>query len=179
MKRCVYCGKEYPDDVTVCPVDQRPVKSESRLVPSLDKTAKKHRSGLEIRSHLAARPAAVKLAVGLLAFSSVMEVIRQLVAYHPQPSRDLHFIFSAVWATAVSLLILYFVFQGKNWARWLTLCMIILGTIWPFPSRYLLHFAFYIQVLIDCIAVVALFQRASSDWFKKAKNPAEAYTRAA
>lgn len=29
MKRCKYCGKEYPNDMTVCPIDQNPLQSSN------------------------------------------------------------------------------------------------------------------------------------------------------
>ena len=30
MKKCTYCGKEYPDDVTVCPVDHHLLVGEGQ-----------------------------------------------------------------------------------------------------------------------------------------------------
>lgn len=27
MKKCTYCGKEQPDDATVCPIDGQPLKT--------------------------------------------------------------------------------------------------------------------------------------------------------
>lgn len=29
MRKCVYCGNEYPDEIAVCTIDQEPLKSES------------------------------------------------------------------------------------------------------------------------------------------------------
>lgn len=29
MKKCPYCGKEYPDDATVCAIDQEPLQSDT------------------------------------------------------------------------------------------------------------------------------------------------------
>jgi hypothetical protein len=39
MKRCSYCGAEYPDEIVECPVDQTPLnktksESESNSVPA-------------------------------------------------------------------------------------------------------------------------------------------------
>lgn len=30
MKKCTYCGKKYPDEATVCPVDQQPLVSDDQ-----------------------------------------------------------------------------------------------------------------------------------------------------
>jgi hypothetical protein len=46
MKKCTYCGKEYPDEATVCPLDQEPLvaqippASEVPTVSSATTTAK-------------------------------------------------------------------------------------------------------------------------------------------
>jgi hypothetical protein len=153
-----------------CAVDQQPLTSDGRPVPSPSKAAEKHRSDLEVRAHLAARPTAVKLAVGLLAFSAAIDVIRQIVAYHPHLSRDPEFYFSSVFAIGMPLTILYFVFRGKNWARWLTISMIVLGTILPIPLHYHVHLSFYIYTLLNFIAAAALFESSSNAWFASSKK---------
>jgi hypothetical protein len=33
MKKCTYCGKEYPDDATVCPTDGAPVTATGMIPP--------------------------------------------------------------------------------------------------------------------------------------------------
>jgi len=30
MKKCTYCGKEYPDEAEVCAIDQEPLESDAR-----------------------------------------------------------------------------------------------------------------------------------------------------
>jgi hypothetical protein len=35
MKTCPYCGKEYPDDVMVCPIDQNPLAPAKPNLPNL------------------------------------------------------------------------------------------------------------------------------------------------
>jgi hypothetical protein len=44
MKQCTYCGKEYPDDATVCEIDRQP------LVPFGTKVAEPRRSCSEINA---------------------------------------------------------------------------------------------------------------------------------
>jgi hypothetical protein len=165
MKLCVYCGKEYPDDATECPVDQQPVTSDGRPVPAPKKAAKKHRSDLEIRAHLAARPRTVKFGVGFLALDTVIGVIRGITAYHPDLSSDPEFYFSTIFTFVMPLIILYFIFQGKNWARWLTVSLLVLGTIAPIPLHYRVHLSFYISTLLDFVAAAVLFERSSNEWF--------------
>ncbi len=33
MKRCVQCGKEYPDDILICAVDQQPLQQIASSLP--------------------------------------------------------------------------------------------------------------------------------------------------
>src|ERR1041384_1833393 len=33
MKRCVFCGGEYPEEVTVCPLDRQPLDYDTLLLP--------------------------------------------------------------------------------------------------------------------------------------------------
>jgi hypothetical protein len=33
MKRCTYCGREYPDDIQICPIDQQPVREPAPAAP--------------------------------------------------------------------------------------------------------------------------------------------------
>jgi hypothetical protein len=37
MKKCPYCGKEYPDDATVCTIDHNPLESSSPATISVPK----------------------------------------------------------------------------------------------------------------------------------------------
>ena len=163
MKRCVYCGKEYPDDATVCSLDQQAVTSDGRPL----RTPKPPR--VDNRAILAARPMAVKLGVGVLAVTTVIHSARAFLAYPALPSHDPHFYSSAVFATVAPLAILYLVFRGKNWARWLVVCLLVLGTILPIPLHYRMNLSSYVWTVIDYVAAAALFERSSSEWFKTLK----------
>ena len=35
MKKCTYCGKEYPDEATVCPLDQEPLVAKIPPAPEV------------------------------------------------------------------------------------------------------------------------------------------------
>jgi hypothetical protein len=164
MKKCAYCGQENPDDATVCMIDQQPLAPE-------DKTPRSSKlSHEDVRAHMAARPRAVKLAVGLLAFSSFLDFVRLTVNYHSYLSRHLDFCFSMVFTYCFVSLLLYFVFRGKNWARWVLVCMLFLGSFSPFLSRQQFHWGFYFYMLFDIVVVAALFQRSANEWFAKPKK---------
>jgi hypothetical protein len=38
MKNCTYCGKEYADDVSVCPIDGKPVRAIGEADPSPERS---------------------------------------------------------------------------------------------------------------------------------------------
>jgi hypothetical protein len=64
--------------------------------------------------------------------------------------------------------LLCFLFRGHNWARWLVVLDIVVGTTQSlaFPHRYQLGWYFASTTLINTAAVVALFSRPSNQWFK-------------
>ena len=35
MKACSYCGKQYPDDMAVCPLDQQPLTAAAEVAPQV------------------------------------------------------------------------------------------------------------------------------------------------
>jgi hypothetical protein len=172
MKRCTYCGKEYPDDVAACPLDQHPVTPDGREVT----LPKKPRS--DNREHLASRPAAVKFAVSLLAFAVVLDLALTIFKYQSNGARTRDFYPTAVFAFGTVAILLYLVFRGKNWARWVVACSISLGIlIGPFRRIGPPHWEAYFFTFIDILAVVALFQSSANDWYRgtnKASTPAAA-----
>lgn len=163
MKKCPYCGKENPDDATVCALDQQP------LDPVPKAPAPRKLSSEEIRAHLATRPLAVKFAVGLLAFGAGLDLIRIIIKYHSYFSRHINFSFSMIWTNCFVTLLLYCVFCGKNWARWVLVGILLLSMV-PFSSVHQLHWESYFYLAINAAAITALFKRASNEWFTKLKK---------
>ncbi|HXS67216.1 MAG TPA: hypothetical protein VN761_00135 [Candidatus Polarisedimenticolia bacterium] len=51
MKKCTYCGQEYPDDATVCAIDQQPLVSDapSQAEPQKESAAPKIKPPLMVR----------------------------------------------------------------------------------------------------------------------------------
>lgn len=58
MKSCTYCGKEYPDDISICPTDGEPLRLAVEMQPA-PSTEEKH-SALGIASF------AISIVVGCL-----------------------------------------------------------------------------------------------------------------
>ncbi len=165
MKTCPYCGTEYPDDATVCSIDRQ----------SLDPEVSRKPSRAEFLAHMAARPFEVKFGANLLVCSLIFSFVQTLVGhqwylYHHHDSRSSSFYFLIIWIYSISSLILYCIYRGRNWARWLLLCSLIWGIVAPFILIGLFHWDYYFKWLIDAIAVVALFQRPSNEWYKGSKK---------
>jgi hypothetical protein len=170
MKQCSYCGKEYPDDATVCPMDRQPLVSDVEPSPSPERLV------IDMQAHFAARPLQVKVAAGLLgeglAFDTIKALLR-IAVHHPSPSLYPAFYFNIAVTYVVTWILLYFVFRGKNWARWLVLCSIVLGILSPLFPHYRVNLGFYLYSLLDIVAVFLLFQRPSGEWFTKSKYLSE------
>jgi uncharacterized membrane protein YvbJ len=49
MKRCSYCGKEYTDDVTICPLDGEPVINQEELRQKMAPPPTATRSAFDVR----------------------------------------------------------------------------------------------------------------------------------
>jgi len=162
MKRCTYCGKEYPEDVTICSLDQNPVTLEGKA-PPLPKPPR-----FDNREHLASRPFTVKLGVGLLAFDLALDMVLLAFKYGAR-IRDTNP--AIVFSFAFSAVIIYLVFRGKNWARWLVGCLIIVSYLSsPFVRHGPPNWDSYFSPFVNLVAVVALFQRSANDWYRRTKR---------
>ena len=159
MKICSYCGKENPDDAVVCLIDL------TRLAP--DVPVKSWRVNTVVDE--AARPFAVKFAVSLLAFCEVLDLVRDIVRHlsHPYFHRSSDFYLWSIYIYGIGALLLYCIYRGKNWARWVLLYAIGLGAVVPlFVWIGPLHWNYYFHLLIDAMVAVALFQHSSNEWYK-------------
>jgi hypothetical protein len=170
MKSCPYCGKENPDDATVCAIDQKPLDPEMPLPSPKSSRA-------DVLAHLAARPFAVKFAVGALAFGGALDFVQDIARYqsrlfrYPNFQYPDSFYLSTVYTYGIVALFLYLIYRGKNWARWVVLCSIIFGTIAaPFIFIGRLPWSFYFHSLINLIAIIALIQRSSNEWYRGSKK---------
>jgi hypothetical protein len=170
MKICPYCGKENSDEAKVCVIDQQPLAPEPQAI----RAPKPSRE--DVQRHLAARPLEVEFGVGLLAVGMAITFLKDFVIdiYRFNPFRYPGFYISLTFAFALYLVLFYFVFRGRNWARWVTVILIALSFLcspFLFHSHMSLMSCFYL--LLDVVAMVALFRRPSNEWFAKAKCIAE------
>ena len=165
MKRCTYCGKEYPDEVAVCPLDQYPVTQHGNEIA----LPKKLRP--DNREHLALRPSSVKFAVSLLTFSQVLDLALLIYRYQSHGDRTHDFYPLVTFTFGAVAVILYWVFRGKNWARWVVLCGIALGILLG-PSMRIgpAHWRTYLFTCIDIVAAIALFLPSANEWYKGVKK---------
>jgi len=112
----------------------------------------------------------VKIGIGFLAFSTLVDFVWEIVVNCLHPSRDPWFYFLFVWTFSFTALVLYFAFRGKNWARWLIVFAIILGTIDVFRPNHRLSGIFNFYALMEFIGVIALFLHASNEWYRGTKK---------
>jgi hypothetical protein len=169
MKKCTYCGKEYPDDAAVCPTDQQPLEI---LV---------HRSLGEAVIDPTIRPVQVKRALLLWAIGAALN----LVSWITQTNWSdwvMYPTFAII--VALSLLLLWLVYRGKNWVRWFLLVFIIFRVLMLLGALHREGVVSGLQVVwtgstaaCQVVAVCLLFSRASRAWFRASKvrgNPAPA-----
>lgn len=123
---------------------------------------------MNITAHQHSRPLTVKIAVCLLVVSAGTDFVLRALRYQSHPSDQPGFYFSLVVVAIILSVLLYFLFRGYNWARWLVLLDIVVGTIQAlaFPHRYHLGWYFASTTLINTAVVVALFVRPSNQWFR-------------
>ena len=170
MKKCPYCGKENPDDAVVCSVDQQSLASNEP--PS----SPPQRVPIDMRAYLAERPWHVKLAVGIVAadfFVGTIGAFAEMLIHRARSSHPFVYYFAPGVGFTFVWLLLYFIFRGKNWARWLFFGAIILGYFLSFAQTRQIHWRSFYYLAIDIAALILLFQRASSEWFTKAKYRAQ------
>jgi hypothetical protein len=91
-------------------------------------------------------------------------------------------ILSALLTTAIFLVIIYLIGQGKNWARIFFLALWLIGILLflsAIPLRRFLAarpisgmFAL-LQYVLQVVALVLLFRNESSRWFRRSVDPAQ------
>jgi hypothetical protein len=126
-------------------------------------------------AHSSRRPMAVKVALILQALTTGESVV--MSAIYAQWSNlflDISFgLFVIVYA-----LPLWFVFHGKNWARWFVAVVTGFDTVFASSLvwfRYHQTFStlgavwFWLSYLLGIIAVIALFHPSSNRWFRGSK----------
>jgi hypothetical protein len=161
MKRCEYCGKENKDAGVNCAgcgtsLETPPPRSQSSI------------AAMDI-----ARPVHVEVAIGLLALSSALGILR--VSSHGNLHyRDYISLGIYVWSFAF----MWIIFQGRNWAR--LLCLLVTGiAVVGFFSPARIHWLlgrplleigwFCFQSWLCPAAIILLFLPSSNAWFRNSK----------
>jgi hypothetical protein len=121
------------------------------------------------------RPSAVNLAIVLLLVNvGASLVLSALRASWNSPFVSVKFICELLMLAVP----IWFIWRGKNWARWLLVAFAFGGFVLSFPSL-IEHFqarsgswivTYFWRNLIDVIAVVLLFHPSSGEWFRGTTN---------
>ena len=125
-----------------------------------------------------ARPVSVRQAVVILYASLGLGIVRSsLEAQQLSASAPLGFVFAVALCVLVLMaLIVYLIGSGKSWARMVFLVLFLLGC--PLAVRPLLRsleatpvsgILGLLQIVMQLLALVLLFQRSASNWFKAVK----------
>ena len=129
---------------------------------------------MNITAHNGPRPLAVKIAVVLLAASGGTDLLLRTLWHQRNPSKDPDFYFSLAVVFITMSVFIYFLFRGHNWARWVTLFMVAVGTLLSLSPHYGHSGLYFFYTLMNAVAVVELFRRPSSQWFRGRANDARA-----
>jgi hypothetical protein len=117
------------------------------------------------------RPLTVSLALIILLVSFSVSLVPRLVRAEWSDS----FVWIKYGSEIVMLLLpLWFIFRGKNWARWLLVALAFAGFCFRLPQligQFHEHSVWWIvtyrlYTMIEAVALVALFLPSSSRWFR-------------
>lgn len=102
------------------------------------------------------------------------------VYFEPQTVPSLPLIVLSAIFILPYLILFYYIYRRKNWARYLWLVIFVLGNVMTFsghaPADYhyaVLKYFSYLQTLLQAVITVLLFLPASGRWFKnpETKSP--------
>ena len=144
----------------------------------------KYNRGIQMSlSNNADRPSKVNRAVALLALSSVISLIvvfAKISSINPTNEAESALVtYGSGFVAIVGLMsivfygiFIYLIWQGHNWARITLLVLFLIGVlfysvplIFSFALMPVLAFANLVQLVMQVIAFILLFNRESSDWF--------------
>src|SRR5271165_4279573 len=127
---------------------------------------------MDIIAHSRTRPAAVKLAIILLAVSYIVASVVDVV--HFQWS---YYVICGIWLVEdlLCFILLWCTFRAKNWARWILAVFTFVGVCISFPHFFQSHHTwpayfivwFWLSDLMDIVTLIALFHPSSNRWFRE------------
>ena len=114
------------------------------------------------------RPITVKVASTCLLASVGLVVVKIVLGAHWE--NPLTYVAIPV-VLSVPLLFVWFIFRGKNWARWIFLVLFALGLLLSIrdiqqPHSTVTLAFFFAQSVVQLVAAIALILPASNKWFK-------------
>jgi hypothetical protein len=129
---------------------------------------------MENPTNQSSRPAAVIVAVVMLSLSALIATIKIAVGAHLD--KPLTYVVLAV-ILGIPALMIWLIYRGKNWARWVFIVMFALGLLFLPSSIQTLQthssfdLAIYcVQLLLQLVAAVALCLRPARLWFGGGAN---------
>ena len=125
------------------------------------------------------RPHKVGTAVKLLYITLGIGVLRSVTeaSMHAEATSPGFVMFVTFSVLGIMWLFVFMIGQGRNWARFTFLVLFIIGI--PFSVLPLLQslaakpvsgLLGIVQIIIQIVALVFLFQKSSSDWFREMKT---------
>ena len=125
------------------------------------------------------RPQKVLVAVNMLYLLLAIGIVRtgMTVIRHADVRSPYFFISVKLMIYAVTALLIYQISKGKNWARWLLLGFVsialplsILPTLDAFAHNPVHTLLGILQLGLYAVAMLFLFQRSSSVWFRAGRD---------
>ena len=124
---------------------------------------------MTITTNQNSRPVTVKIAVIFLLISIGIAIVQ--IAPRAHWSNPLAYV-AFTLIIGLPLLFVWFIFQRKNWARWVFLIMFGLSTLLSFRSFHLLNghpiltLLFFTHTTLQLVAAIALLLQPSNNWYR-------------
>jgi len=128
---------------------------------------------LEIQDKVVLSVKMLYLVVGIGVIRTAMTVFRHIDVRSPN-----FLIITKLIVYAASIYLIQQINKGKNWARWslvvlltLSIPLTILPAFGQFSHNPVYAVLFFMQLVLYIIALIFLFQKSSSEYFKSEKPP--------
>jgi len=128
---------------------------------------------LEIQDKVVLSVKMLYLVVGIGVIRTAMTVFRHIDVRSPN-----FLIITKLIVYAASIYLIQQINKGKNWARWslvvlltLSIPLTILPAFGQFSHNPVYAVLFFMQLVLYIVALVFLFQKSSSEYFKSEKPP--------